>query len=93
MANAAYVFNEKTEGLLTYVFSRGDYGQNNVAGGLPLGLKYDQHTLLVGLKRRLTPRMSTSLQYGFFDYAEDSSWGRNDYTAHGVFSSLNLSLP
>jgi len=73
-----------------------DPGSTNIGGpfadGLPVGLKFQYHALLAGWNRRITPNVSTRLQYGFYHYGEPSSGGANDYTAHAVFASLVIRL-
>jgi len=91
-ASASYVLNKSTDLHATYSFSRADYGQNNEAG-LPLGLNYTRHGLMVGVTRRLTSSLTANLRYGFFQYSEPSSGAVNDYTAHGVFATLVVKWP
>jgi hypothetical protein len=43
MANATYALNEKTDLNASYSFSRADFGQDNFADGLPVGIRYQQH--------------------------------------------------
>ena len=93
VANATFVCDVKTDLFATYAFSRADYSQNNYADGLPVGIEYDQHSMLVGVKRRLNKNLSTRLQYGFYSYNEPSSGGLNNYTAHAIFGALNFKLP
>ncbi len=84
--------NKSTDLHATYSFSRADYGQNNEAG-LPLGLNYTRHGLMMGVTRRLTSSLTMNLRYGFFQYSEPSSGAVNDYTAHGVFATLVVKWP
>jgi mono/diheme cytochrome c family protein len=93
LSSATVVLNDKTDLTASYSFSRGNYDQNNEAFGLPVGIRYDQHGLLVALKRRVSKNIVSGLQYGFFRYNEPSSGGVNDYSAHGVFATLGISLP
>jgi hypothetical protein len=88
-----YSINPATDLRASYVYSQADYGQNNAADGLPLGLSFVRHGLTVGLTRRWTSRLSTDLRYGFYKYSETGTGGINDYTAHGVFASLSFKLP
>jgi hypothetical protein len=92
LANANYAFSRKTDLSATYSFSWADYEQSNFADGLPVGLKFQYHAILAGWNRRITPNVSTRLQYGFYHYGEPSSGGANDYTAHAVFASLVIRL-
>ena len=93
LASSSYAVNEKSDLTVTYNYSRADYQQDNEAAGLPVGLRYDQHTALAGLKRRLTGNVTSQLQYGFYYYDEPSSGGENDYIAHGIFGSVAIRFP
>ena len=92
MTTASYALNPKTDLQATYNFSRADYGQNNTAG-VPLGIDFTHHQLLVGLARRFTDRVSGSLRYSFAQYSEPTSGNRNNFTAHGIFATLNYRWP
>lgn len=93
LTSATYILSKTTDLQLTYAFSRSDYGQNNVAEGLPLGLDYTRHGLMAGATWRLTKSLTSSLRYGFYKYSEPSSGGFNNYTAHAIFATLAMKLP
>jgi hypothetical protein len=93
IASARYTFNPATSLQATYSFSQAGFGQDNVADGLPLGLDYTRHGLMVGLTRRLTSYVASSLKYGFYRYSEPSTGGFNDYTAHGLFATVRVRWP
>ncbi|MGD0745660.1 MAG: c-type cytochrome domain-containing protein [Verrucomicrobiota bacterium] len=92
IATASYALNPKTALLATYNFSRADYGQNNPAG-VPLGIDFTRHQLMAGLTRRFNQRVSGSLRYGFSQYSESSSGNVNNFTAHGIFATLDFRWP
>lgn len=92
LASATYVLNQATDLHASYSFSRADYGQNNQENGLPLGIEYDRHGLVAGVRRHFKNNLTTNLQYGFFRYAEPSAGHLNDYTAHAVFATLTLAF-
>lgn len=89
IANANYSVNQRTGLQLTYSFSKANYGQNNLSG-LPLGLDYTQNALMVGVTRKLTKALSSSLRYRYYNYGESNMGGFNNFTAHGVFLTLTL---
>jgi len=91
-AGAGWALNAKTRLNATYNFSEADYGQNNLAG-LPLGIDFTRHELLVGLTRQFSRRLSGALRYGFSRYAEPSGGNVNNFTAHGIFASFNYQWP
>jgi hypothetical protein len=88
LTSANYVLNEQTDLSLTYIFSNGDYSQNNAAAGLPLGIDYHSHSVRAGLGRRFWKRFVANLEYVWSRYDEPSSGAFNDFTAHGVFATL-----
>jgi hypothetical protein len=93
VATANYALNKSTELHAAYSFSRAAYGQDNLAYGLPLGLDFTRHDLMVGVTRKLTKTVTTSLRYAYYRYAEPSSGGLNDYTAQGIFATLMVRWP
>jgi len=93
VTSATYVLNQSTDLHASYSFSKADYGQNNEADGLPLGMVYDLHAMQVRVTRRFSKNVTTNLQYGFYNYEEPSSGTVNNYTAHGLFASLTWRIP
>ena len=92
LLHGRYVLTKKTDLIASYTFSASDFQQNNFADGLPLGIHYRLNGIQIGLVSRLTNDLTTKLQYGFYQYAEPSSGGANDFTANAVFVSLNWRL-
>jgi hypothetical protein len=93
LSSATFALNQQMDLHGTYTFSYADYGQNNFAAGLPLGLEFRRHGVEVGVTRRWLKTISTRLQYGWYTYDEPSSGGFTDYTAHAVFATLTLRWP
>jgi hypothetical protein len=90
LANGTYVFSPATDLFASYSFSEANYGQNNFAGGLPLGIQYQQHSVQAGLSRRFGKNVSARLQYRFDYYDEPSSGGATNYRAHSIFGMLTF---
>lgn len=88
MASASYIVNAATDLQAAYVFSRAGFGQANYDDGLPLGLDYTRHGLMLGVSRQFNERVTANLRYAFYAYDEPTSGGANDYTAHGVFATM-----
>ena len=93
MASGSYVLNQKTDLTASYSFSMADFAQNNYADGLPLGIKYQQQAVQVGIKRQIGKGKSLGLQYSFYHYDEPSSGGFNNFNAHAVFATLSFQIP
>lgn len=91
--SANYICTEATDLSASYSFSQADYGQNNVAAGLPLGIVYRWHALQTGVTHRFKKNFTGNLQYAFYKYDEPSSGGFNNYTAHGIFATLTMKWP
>jgi hypothetical protein len=91
-ASAGYALNAKTHLNATCSFSQADYGQNNNVG-LPLGINFTRHDLLVGLTRQFNSRLSGALRYGFSQYSQPSNGNVNNFTANGIFASINYKWP
>ena len=92
LGSATCTVSTNTELTASYTFSMADYAQDNAAAGLPLGINYDWHVVQAGVTRRIR-NASVSFRYAFYRYAEPTSGGLNDYTAHGVFAALTLRWP
>jgi hypothetical protein len=93
LSSATLALNVKTDLRFSYAFSHADYGQNNFAFGLPVGMVYQRHWVQAGLARRITKNVASNLQYSFSLYREPSSGKFNNYTAHTLFASLILNWP
>jgi hypothetical protein len=91
ITSATYSLSPKTGLQVAYNFSESTYGQNNTAG-VPLGIDFTRHTLLVGLTRQFSSRLSGALHYTFSQYSEPSSGNLNNFTANGVFAMINYKL-
>ncbi len=92
-ANATYVLNKDTDLFVAGSYAYSDYAQNNFAGGLPLGLQYQQQMIQAGLTRHITKNITTKLQYSLFHYNEPTSGGLANYTANAIFGMVTFRLP
>ncbi len=93
ISSANYALNAKTTLLAAYNFTYSDYGENNAAAGLPLGLDFTRHEVIIGLTRQLTKRLSGTVHYEFSRYTEPTAGTFNDFTANGVFAALAYKWP
>ncbi len=93
MTSGTYLLSQTADLHASYSFSRADYGQSNFADGLPLGLDFTRHALMIGFTCRLTSYLNSSLRYGFYQYNEPSSGQVNNYTAHGIFATCSFTWP
>lgn len=92
LSSATFIINSKTDLFGSYNYSWADYGQDNFAAGLPVGVVYDWHVVTAGLSRKWRDNITTTLQYRFYYYDEENTTGLNNYTAHGIMAALSMSL-
>jgi hypothetical protein len=92
IASGSYALNPKTDLTASYSFSAADFAQDNLAGGLPLGIQYQQQGVQVGIKRRIGKGKTLSLRYSFYHYNEPSSGGFNNFNAQAIFAMLSFPL-
>jgi len=90
LASGTYVLNQNTDLFVGYFFSEANYGQNNFAAGLPLGVQYQRHSVQVGLSRRFKKNISAKLQYRFDHYDDPGGGGANNYRGHSIFGVLTF---
>lgn len=90
---ANYALDLKTGLQLAGNYSHAGYGENNAVAGIAAGLDYARVNLIAGLTRKLTERLSGALHYEFSQYTEPSAGGLNNFTANGVFLTLNYRWP
>jgi hypothetical protein len=91
-ASAGFAVSAKTRLSATSAFSEAGYGQNNNVG-LPLGINFTHQDLLVGLTRQFSNRLSGAVRYGFSQYSQPSNGNVNNFTANGIFASINYKWP
>ncbi len=90
---ATWTISPKSDVLLTYLFSKADFSQDNFASGLPLGIRFQQHSLQAGLTRRFSRNIITKLQYAFYYYDEPTAGGADNYRANSILAMLSLKMP
>ncbi len=91
LASGTFAWNARTDLRVSYSFSHADYGQNNFADGLPVGMRYWRHWVQTGISRHFRKNLTGNLHYGFSVYDERGHF--NNYTAHGLFASLAMNWP
>lgn len=93
VSSATFALNQTTDLNAGYSYTRADYGQNNFADGLPLGMDFERHGLMAGMSKQLTANLKANVRYGFFRYHEMNQQNVNDYIAHGIFATLTMKWP
>jgi hypothetical protein len=85
-----YALDAKTDLTVDYVYSRADNFRDNSAAGLPLGLDNQRHALTAGVNRRIRANVLARLRYGFYEAAESSHGGLNNYRAQLASASCTI---
>jgi hypothetical protein len=85
-----YIIDDRTDFYADYSFyCANDYFKNAVVA-VPYGLGATEHTASATLTRQLTKQMRLLLRYGYFNYRDVTSGGHNNYTAHSLYSGLQI---
>lgn len=92
ISQGSFLLSDATTLFLSYVFSEANYGIRLLAAGLPVGNQYQQHAVQAGWEHRLSKRVTTRLQYGYYYFNERGGGGPNNYVAHSIFSTVNFKL-
>jgi hypothetical protein len=74
----------------SYSFALANNYNDYWTSGLPLGLDNLLQNAAISLERELTDNMSLVVGYEMAQYAEDSSMGYDDYSAHIGYTSLKV---
>jgi hypothetical protein len=83
-----YALGESTSLNATYSFSEANYGENNAAAGVPLGLDFTRHDLMFGVNKKINDHLSASVHYTFVTYSEPAAGTLNDYNSQGIFATV-----
>ena len=89
-ASGGYVIDEKTDCHIQYTFYRANDYRNNSIVAVPYGAGATEHTISATLTRQLTKEVRLLVSYTYFDYADQTSGGHNNYRAHSVLSTLQF---
>jgi cytochrome c len=96
LVGGTYLLDKATDLLLNYSFSLADYSQANFqpspTSPPPLGIRYQQHALQAAISRRLSKRLTTRLQYGYYYYDEPTAAAVNNYRVQSIFATLTYHL-
>jgi hypothetical protein len=90
MANGTCVLTRTTDLFAGFSFSDADYAQNNYAGGLPVGIEYQQRGVQAGISQKFGKNISAKLQYRFDDYHQPSDGGADNFRAQSIFGVVTL---
>jgi hypothetical protein len=87
-AAIGFALSDKTDIHAEYSYYRADNYEGASIVGMPYGMGATQHTVGASISHELMRNVRMKLQYGYFQYRDETSGGHNNYDAHTVFSSL-----
>jgi hypothetical protein len=85
-----YLIDDKTEFYSDFSYYCANDHFKNAGVAMIYGLGATEYTASATLTRQLTKQMRLLLRYGYYDYRDVTSGGHNNYTAHSLFSSLQV---
>jgi len=85
---AGYLIDDKTELTAGYTFYRAPDWFKNPAVAMPYGMGASEHTASIGISREICKNIRLQLKYSYFNYADETFGGHNNYRAHAIYSSL-----
>ncbi|HJW39268.1 MAG TPA: hypothetical protein VJ420_11695 [Candidatus Udaeobacter sp.] len=89
-SSIGYIIDDKTDFSADFsYYCANDYFKNALVA-MPYGLGATEYTASATITRQLTKQMRLLLRYGYFNYRDETSGGHNNYTAHSLYSGLQV---
>jgi hypothetical protein len=85
-----YLIDDKTEFYSDFSYYCANDHFKNAGVAMIYGLGATEYTASATITRQLTRQMRLLLRYGYYDYRDVTSGGHNNYTAHSLYSSLQV---
>jgi hypothetical protein len=85
-----FVLDAKTDIRAEYSYYSADNYEGTSVIGMPYGMSATEHTVGASISRQIAKNVRLKVQYGYFQYRDETSGGHNNYDAHAVFSSLQF---
>lgn len=89
-SGAGYIIDDKTDFYTDFSFYCANDHFKNAGVAMPYGLGATEYTASATITRQLTKQMRLLLRYGYYDYRDVTSGGHNNFTAHSLYSSLQV---
>jgi hypothetical protein len=86
--NSGIVLDNKTDLKLGFFYYRADDFTDNSTAGVPYGAGAEEYGVTATLSRRITEHLRWALKYGFSHYADAAFGGKQDFSAHLIYTSL-----
>jgi hypothetical protein len=87
---AGYVIDDKTDLHLDYYFYRAPDWFKNPVVAMPYGMGATENNASISFSREITKNMRLLLKYTYFNYADETFGGHNNYRAHSIYSGLQV---
>ena len=89
-STAGYLIDDKTDLTFGFTYYRApDWFKNSVAA-MPYGIGASESTASIGLSREISRNMRLLVKYTYFNYADETFGGHNNYRAHSIYSGLQF---
>ena len=85
-----YIIDDRTDFSANFSYYCANDHFKNALVAVPYGLGATEYTASATITRQLTKQMRLLLRYGYFDYRDVTSGGHNNYTAHSLYSGLQV---
>jgi hypothetical protein len=92
LTSGNYALNSTTGLTASCLYSRSDYGQNNLAT-LPAGIDFNRIGLQAGITHRFANNVVAGFRYSFSQYRDSTLGGADDFTAHSIFATATIPWP
>lgn len=92
LSSANYALSASTGLSASCLYSRSDYGQQNVTA-LPAGIDFNRLGIQAGITHRFANRVDLGFRYSFSLYRESTLGGADDFTAHSILATATVPWP
>jgi hypothetical protein len=87
---AGYLIDDKTEVTALFTYYRAPDWFKNPVVGMPYGIGASESTASIGLSREIAKNVRLNLKYTYFNYADETFGGHNNYRGHSIYSGLQF---
>jgi predicted porin len=86
--SSTFVIDDRTDLNLGYLYYRADNYKDNSSSGVPYGAGAEEHSVSVGVARRIRNNIRLFVRYGYHLYTDETFAGNEDYHVHVVSCSV-----
>ncbi|MCC7519348.1 MAG: hypothetical protein IT578_09210 [Verrucomicrobiae bacterium] len=85
-----YALTDKVDLQAEYVYSRADNFYDNSSASVPYGAGFTEQSANLTCTYRLSDNVRWSARYGFYTNSDETFYGKKNYDAHVVYSSVQI---